>query len=215
MKIASCTSIIFLGTLSSCNTSADRNIVQVKVDTPKVVEPGLKADTSIYIPDWKTLTDSIRYWHDVHIEPISKVATTNYTLDWKILSDTASYSITYIQLNFLNGPTDDKTFGKDICDFQSGKEGKKMKLSSKQEYQLSKLVTNPSNFLDADCGTFQLNAGFIIFKEGKLVGKINIGCGYNQWFFSPYNHQSKAGWLSKKGFGIMEKLLDDINLANK
>lgn len=135
-------------------------------------------------------------------------------LNWQTLSDTTKYSVTYIQLNFLNTPTEE-TIGKDIFELQNDKNGKKMKLTNKQEFNLFKLVTDTTNFSEGDCGTFQLNAGFLIYQGKKSVGKINIGCGYNQWNFEPNNNQSKWGGLNKKGFGEMEKLLDDINLTNK
>jgi hypothetical protein len=140
--------------------------------------------------------------------------TTKLDLNWRTLSDTTKYSATYIQLNFINHPTDE-TIGKDIIDLQDEKGGKKMKLTNKQEFNLYKLVTDTTNFSEGDCGTFQLNAGFIIYQDDKAVGKINVGCGYNQWNFFPENNQSKWGGLNEKGFRKMEKLLDDINLTNK
>lgn len=135
-------------------------------------------------------------------------------INWQALSDTTKYSATYVQLNFINYPTDE-TIGKDIIDLQDDKGGKKMKLTNKQEFNLFKLVTDCTNFSEGDCGTFELNAGFIIYQDDKAVGKINVGCGYNQWNFFPDNNQSKWGGLNEKGFSEMEKLLDDINLTNK
>lgn len=140
--------------------------------------------------------------------------TTKLELNWEALSDTTKYSATYIQLNFINYPTDN-TIGKDIFDVQDDKRGKKIKLSNKEEFNLFRLVTDSTNFSDGDCGTFQLNAGFIIYQGDEAVGKINIGCGYNQWNFFPDNNQSRWGGLNDKGFREMEKLLDDINLAEK
>lgn len=135
-------------------------------------------------------------------------------INWQALSDTTKYSATYVQLNFINYPTDE-TIGKDIIDLKDDKGGKKMKLTNKQEFNLFKLVTDSTKFSEGDCGTFQLNAGFIIYQDDKAVGKINVGCGYNQWNFFPDNNQSKWGGLNEKGFSEMEKLLDDINLTNK
>lgn len=140
--------------------------------------------------------------------------TTKLDLNWQALSDTTKYSVSYIQLNFINYPTDE-TIGKDIFDLQDHKDGKKMKLSNRQEFNLFKLVTDSTNFSEGDCGTFQLNAGFIVYQGDKAVGKINVGCGYNQWNFFPDNNQSKWGGLNDKGFKEMEKLLDDLNLTNK
>ena len=101
-------------------------------------------------------------------------------LDWRTLSDTTKYSATYIQLNSTNAPTDE-TIGKDILNFQNEKRSKKRKLTNKQELALFRLVTDAANFSEGDCGTFQLNAGFIIYQGNKSIGEINIGCGYNQW----------------------------------
>lgn len=140
--------------------------------------------------------------------------TNKLDFNWQALSDTAKYSVTYIQLNFINYPTDE-TIGKDIFDIQDYKDGKKMKLTNKQEFNLFKLVTDTTDFSEGECGTFQLNAGFIIYQGDKSVGKINVGCGYSQWNFQPDNYQSKWGVLNDKGFSKMEKLLDDINLTNK
>jgi hypothetical protein len=141
-------------------------------------------------------------------------AVNNPDLDWQTLSDTTKYSVTYIQLNLSNQLADD-TFGKDILALQNNKEAKKMNLTNKQEFNLFKFITNTTNFSESDCGTFHINAGFIIYQDDKFVGKINIGCGYNQWNFQPENYKSRSGGLSKNGFTEMEKLLDDINLSNK
>lgn len=134
--------------------------------------------------------------------------------NWQMLSDTTKYSVKYIQLNFINYPTDE-TIGIDIYDLQDHKDGKKMELTNKQELNLFNLITDTTNFSEGDCGTFLLNAGFLIYQDDKSVGKINVGCGYNQWNFKPDNYQSKWGGLNDKGFREMEKLLDDINLTNK
>ena len=145
--------------------------------------------------------------------PVDK-DTNKLNFNWQALSDTTKYTVTYIQLNFSNYPTDD-TIEKDIFDLQDHKDGKKMKLTNKQEFHLSKLVTDTTNFSEGDCGTFHVNAGFIVYQDDKSVGKINVGCGYNQWNFQPENYQTKWGGLNDKGFSEMEKLLDDINLTNK
>jgi|GEM_PF-3221448 len=145
---------------------------------------------------------------------IMDTATDNHTLNWQTLSDTTKYSATYIQLNFDQFPMEE-TVGNDILDFQDGKGGKKMKLTNQQEFNLYKLVTDSTHFSEGDCGTFHLNAGFIIYQGEKIVGKINVGCGYGQWNFFPHNNQSKWGALNEKGFRAMEKLLDEINLTNK
>lgn len=141
-------------------------------------------------------------------------ATDNHTLNWQTLSDTTGYSVTYIQLNFDQFVTDE-TISNDILDRQDGKGGKKMKLTNQQEFNLYQFVTDSTHFSEGECGTFHLNAGFIIHQADQVVGYINVGCGYGQWYFFPGNNQSKGGLVSEKGFRAMEKLLDDINLTNK
>jgi hypothetical protein len=95
----------------------------------------------------------------------------------------------------------------------NGKIGKQFILTGRQKQQLFKLVNDSTNFSNGECGTFFLNAGFLIDYKKVKAGKINIGCGFNQWNFEPENKAAKYGGLSKKGFKNMERLIDEINLG--
>ena len=130
--------------------------------------------------------------------------------NWTKLKDTAKYNIRYLQLNFLNLP-DDSTVGQDILKFIDSVGNKSFLLTRRQEYQLYQLINDTANFSEGDCGTFHLNAGFLVFDKEKICGTINIGCAYNQWNFSSENLNAKYGAFNERGFSKMQRLLDNIN----
>jgi hypothetical protein len=143
-----------------------------------------------------------------------QVDTSQFSIfNWTGLKDTAKYNICYLQLNFINFP-DDSTIGQDILKFSDSIRNKPFSLTNRQEYRLYQLINNTTNFSEGDCGTFHLNAGILVFDEGKICGTINIGCGYNQWNFSSENSKAKYGLFNEKGFKKMQELLDDINMSN-
>ena len=132
-------------------------------------------------------------------------------IEWINLS-TAGYTVKYIQLDFKNYPSEEMMEANLLDNVNSDNV---MVLTQDQIIKLARLVTDSSNFSNGECGTFHLNAGFVIEKEAFVRGIITIGCGFNQWEFQPDNTFSKFGALNDDGFDIMTKLLDEINLENK
>jgi hypothetical protein len=144
--------------------------------------------------------------------PTNEKAPPKLTLAWEALADTARYSIEYIQLSFDDEPTEE-TIGEDIVALQDCPKAKKVPLTNQQERLLCQLVTDSTHFSAGECGTFQLDAGFIIHANRQVVGVINVGCGYNQWLFQPENGHSDQRSLNAKGFNKMTALLDALNTA--
>jgi hypothetical protein len=133
---------------------------------------------------------------------------------WPQLADTTKLKVCYLQINFLNFPDDNYT-GKNILDFKDSISTTSLILTNQQRLELFKLVTDTSNYSEGDCGTFHLNAGFILFDNRKICSTIDIGCAFNQWNFTPEIPNSKHTSFNEKGFKNMEKLLDDINLNSQ
>lgn len=134
----------------------------------------------------------------------------DYRLDWDKLSEVNK--IVYLQFNFDQFPMDD-TYKISIID--SFKIGKGLFLNNSESKKLMELITDSSNFNEGQCGTFYINAGFVILKNDTIIGTIEIGCGFGQWRFNPKNKYSNDNLLSDKGFESMSKLLDEINLRDK
>lgn len=134
--------------------------------------------------------------------------------NWRDIKNTQEYSIRYLQLNFFTFPSIETTHHT-ILQYEDSINKKTLLLTTKQQYQLYQLICDKRNFSSGDCGTFHLNAGFFVIKKRKICATINIGCGYNQWNFSPENSHSMSGALNRKGFKKMEILLDNINLNIK
>lgn len=131
---------------------------------------------------------------------------------WKQLSDTVNYRVAYIYWD--EGTYADKgTLGKDILDFATESKSKKTELTGKQQLKLVKLVTTTINFSGTPCAAFDLNSGFIIYKGASVVGKINVGCAYNQWNFTPANALAKQGAFGKKGIKLMKSFVDGITIG--
>jgi len=133
---------------------------------------------------------------------------------WTQLADSTKLKVCYLQFNFLNFP-DDNFIGKNILSFKDSISNIFFVLSNKQRLDLLNLVSDTSNYSEGDCGTFHLNAGFIILDNKNIVATIDIGCGFNQWNFNPEIPNSKHTSFNENGFKNMEKLLDDINLNRK
>jgi hypothetical protein len=133
---------------------------------------------------------------------------------WTQLADTTKLKVFYLQLNFLNFP-DDNYVGKNILDFKDSISTTALALTNKQRLELYKVVTDTSNFSEGDCGTFHLNAGFIVLDNRKVCSTIDIGCAFNQWNFNPEIPNSNHTSFNEKGLKNIEKLLDDINLKSK
>jgi hypothetical protein len=135
--------------------------------------------------------------------------------EWNELIDSMHLQVYYLQLNFFNYPADNY-IAKNIMNFKDLIIAEKsFLLNEQQRKKLYNLITGSSNFtLASDCGTFSLNAGFIIANNNKVRATISIGCGYNQWNFNPYNPSSQNSSFNEKGFEQMANLLDNINLAN-
>ena len=130
---------------------------------------------------------------------------------WAELTDTIQFQVYYLQFNYLNFP-DDNYVGKEIIDFKDSIKTKSFLINKQLRIELLKLVSDTTNFSEGDCGTFHLNGGFIIADKDRIKATIDIGCGFNQWFFNPQNISSKYGSFNDKGFEEMERLLDKINL---
>ncbi len=142
--------------------------------------------------------------------PTIEKAPPKLTLNWEALADTARYSVEYIQLPFHDEPTKEM-IGGNILAFQDYPKAKKLQLTNQQERMLCQFVTDTTHFSEGQCGTFQLDAGFIIHANRQVVGIINVGCGYNQWLFEPENSHADQRSLSARGFGKMTVLLDALN----
>ncbi len=130
--------------------------------------------------------------------------------DWQLLVDTNSFKIVYIALP--------KTEKKDtsrrnlmVLDFVNTGNAIKYELTNTEEYFLLHLLTDSSSFDAGDCGTFELEGGFVVYKKEELAAYINLGCGYNQWVFHPANSFARPGSLNEQGFWKMQALLDNIN----
>lgn len=134
----------------------------------------------------------------------------DYLRNWEDIADTNEYAVDYLQIDFSAYPAEEY-MDKAVTDFSGRKGIKKVKLTGRQQILLSEFISDTMNFSQSDCGTFHLNAGFIIYRKGEEKGLIDIGCGFNQWNFMPHNPKSGAGSVTEKGFREMEALLDDIN----
>ncbi len=133
---------------------------------------------------------------------------------WEQIPNDDNILVYYLQLNFFESPGH-PFIGKDIVDFKDSIPEKSILLNYDQRKSLYELISDSTNFSEGDCGTFHLNAGFILTHNKRIYGTIDIGCGYNQWNFDPVNPISKYGSLNEKGFINMKALLDDINATNK
>lgn len=132
-------------------------------------------------------------------------------VEWRDLTN-HPYTIKYFSHNFNNFPTD-STMDLEVREFAESEE--LVTLDSIDIASLVQLISDSTNFGDADCGTFALNAGIIVFSEDKIKGEISIGCGFNQWNFKPFNPNCKWGGLNRKGFERMTKMLDRIEIRKR
>jgi hypothetical protein len=132
-------------------------------------------------------------------------------VDWKRLNS-KEYTIRYLQHNFdpfLN----DSTMYLKVVDFAESPN--LVTLDSIDVVSLVQLISDSTNFSHGECGTFALNAGIIVFHEESINGIVSIGCGYSQWEFEPFNPNCRYGGLNEKGFELMTKMLDEINIKNE
>lgn len=139
--------------------------------------------------------------------PIPKL-TPNSGFRWSRLADTARYSVRYVSVTFDAVPRGSSRT--DVLTALADPTYSSFRLSNQQELELHKLATTPAYYSEGDCGTFQLNAGFVVYQGRQVVGKIDLGCGFNQWNYAPRNPQAKWGGLNDQGFKAMTKLLDAI-----
>lgn len=133
-------------------------------------------------------------------------------MDWSKLDEFSEYNIKYVQLNF-NPFVDEEIMGKRIEEFMY--KDSIYTLDQIDKSRLTEIISDSLNFSYGECGTFALNAGFVFIKNDTIKGIIEMGCGYYQWRFEPWNKNSMDGSLSNIGFEKMSKMLDDINLKMK
>ena len=133
-------------------------------------------------------------------------------IDWSKLNDIPEYDIKYIQLNF-NPFVDEETMGKGIEELMY--KDSTYTLDQTDKVRLIEIISDSLNFSYGECGTFALNAGFVFTRNDTIKGIIEMGCGYYQWGFEPWNTNSVDGSLSDSGFDKMKKMLDEINLKMK
>lgn len=132
----------------------------------------------------------------------------DYTLNWKDEEALKDHKILYRQLN------DDPFLRQEVA----GKSIEEMlhkdslyTLDSKDKARLLAILSDSANFQRGECGTFALNAGLVFIQNDTLKGAIELGCGYYQWKFNPYNPYAVDGSLSRQGFENMTIMLDSIH----
>lgn len=129
-------------------------------------------------------------------------------LDWKDEKELNLYDVKYIRLNY-SPFAEEEIMGKGIEAFAF--EDSLYTLDDLDRVRLISLLQDTANFSRGECGTFALNAGFLFLQNDTIKGIIEMGCGFAQWKFDPYNQQVKDGSISEKGFDEMVKLLDEIH----
>ncbi|MCV9385457.1 hypothetical protein [Reichenbachiella ulvae] len=144
--------------------------------------------------------------------PVKIEMTKKIEIDWSKLDDSSEYDIKYVQLNF-NPFVDEEIMGKGIEELMY--KDSIYTLDQTDKSRLIEIISDSLNFSYGECGTFALNAGFVFIKNDTIKGIIEMGCGYYQWGFEPWNKNSMDGSLSDIGFEKMTKMLDDINLKIK
>lgn len=130
------------------------------------------------------------------------------TVDWSAIEANDNYRIYYIPLNydpFYNNETD----GKHITDFMY--KDSLYELDAEDYFAFTTFVADSLNFTDGECGTFALNAGFIITEFEVIRGYVDLSCGFIDWTFYPFNRCSGGGNVSDQGFVKMTEMLDAIN----
>lgn len=132
----------------------------------------------------------------------------NLDLDWNAIESNDDFRIYYFPVNsdpFYN----DETSGKDITDFMYN--DSLYELDAEDYRIFVNFVSDSSNFTGGECGTYALNSGFVIEEFNTIHGFVNLGCGFMDWRFHPFNNYSQGGSVSDKGFAKMSELLDGIN----
>lgn len=133
-------------------------------------------------------------------------------IDWSKLDKISEYDIKYVQLNF-DPFVNEEIMGKGIEELMY--KDSTYTLDQTDKSRLTKIISDSLNFSYGECGTFALNAGFVFLKNDTIKGIIEMGCGYYQWRFEPWNKNSMDGSLSDLGFEKMTIMLDDINRKMK
>jgi len=133
----------------------------------------------------------------------------HFEIDWTLGDEILEYEILYVQLNF-NPFVDEEITGKGIEELITKKTVYSLDLTDKT--RLTEIILDSLNFSYGECGTFALNAGLVFIKNDTIRGIIEMGCGYYQWEFEPWNINSMDGSLSDSGFDKMTVMLDEMNL---
>ncbi|WP_422107788.1 hypothetical protein [Winogradskyella sp.] len=141
--------------------------------------------------------------------PNRSVLTKEIELNWSIVDKTSDYEVRYVQLNF-DPFVNETIMGKGIEELMD--KDNTYILDTSDKSRLMDIISDSLNFRRGECGTFALNAGLIFTKNDTIKGIIEMGCGYRQWMFQPWNENVMDGLLSDSGFDKMEKMLDSINL---
>tara|TARA_R110002049_G_scaffold16444_1_gene65466 strand:- start:64 stop:558 length:495 start_codon:yes stop_codon:yes gene_type:complete len=133
-------------------------------------------------------------------------------IDWSNKDKISEFEVKYIQLNF------DPFIIEEIM--EKGIEDLMFKdslytLDHTDKRRLAGIISDTINFSYGECGTFALNAGFVFIKNDTIKGIVEMGYGYSQWGFEPWNGRFMDGSLSDLGFEKMTKMLDDINMKMK
>jgi len=136
----------------------------------------------------------------------------NVEIDWSKSEEISDYDIKYVQLNF-NPFVDEEIMGKGIEELMF--KDSIYTLDQIDKSRLTEIISDSLNFSRGECGTFALNAGLVFIKNDTIKGIIEMGCGYYQWGFEPWNTNSMDGSLSDSGFDKMTKMLDNINVKMK
>lgn len=130
-----------------------------------------------------------------------------FDVDWNKI-DNDSIQVDYFQFNSDPFPMEN-TWKINILDTFNCHRG--WSLNRSEITELKGIITTRNSFDEGECGTFYINAGFVIHINHTIKGLIKIGCAYGQWIFIPENNYSNDNILSEKGFNQMTKLLDKIN----
>lgn len=91
-----------------------------------------------------------------------------------------------------------------------------VRLNSDQKRRLFSMCSD-SEYYDevGECGTFHLNAGFLINYGRETIGVVELGCGHWQWRFTPENALVNYGAMNEIGREALTPLLDELYVALK
>lgn len=129
-------------------------------------------------------------------------------VQWDAIDLNDDYRVLFFHINsdpFLN----DSTQGKNVTDFMYN--DSLYELDGEDYRRFVDFVSDSANFTDGECGTFALNGGFVIEEFETIRGYVDLGCGFTDWEFYPFNLYSQGGYVSETGFIKMTEMLDEIN----